>query len=181
MSLRSYSTTGIILKRSDVGEADRIVTLFTREYGKLTAIAKGCRKLSSSRGSSLEPGTFSKVHLVKTKSLPILTQAQLINDFSKAKQDLTSMRKVFEVLEMLDSLLIEEDAQEQVFALTNAIFEHLSSDNVRSSVVRDHLSSIIETLGFGERSQIDFSKPLRDFVEEITQHKLKAYAFLTQP
>lgn len=177
--MKSFPATGIILKRSDIGEADRIVTIFTRECGKVTAVAKGCRKLSSSRASALEPGTFSKLYLVKTKGLSILTQTQLLNDFSAAKTDLSRMRKVFEVLEMLDSLLIEEDEQEQVFLHTLAIFEHLTQEETKGGVVRAHLSSIIEILGFADRSEIDFTKPLRDFVEEITQKKLKAYAYLS--
>lgn len=175
---KSFVTTGIILKRSDVGEADRIVTLCTREHGKITAVAKGCRKLTSSRASALEPGSLSKVYLIRTKSLPILTQAVLLNDYADAKKDLMSMRKVFEVLEMLDSLLSEEDSQERVFLHAQAIMDHLACDEVRGGIVRAHLASIIETLGFGEQQEIDFTRPLRDFVEEITAKKMKAYAYL---
>lgn len=175
---RSFATIGIILKRTDVGEADRVVTFCTREHGKITAIAKGCRKLTSSRASALEPGSLSKIYLVKTKSMPILTQATLLDDYAEAKKDLTSMRKIFEVLEMLDSLLSEEDIQEKVFLHAQAIMEHLASGEAQGGVVRAHLASIIAILGFGERQDIDFSRPLRDFVEEITSKKMKAYAYL---
>lgn len=178
---KSYSATGIILKRSDVGEADRIVTTFSREYGKIAAIAKGCRKLSSSRAAALEPGSHSKIYLIGTKSLPILTQAQLITDFSHAKKDLVSMRKVFEVLEIIDSLLVEEDIQERVFGHTLAIFEHLNEKSeTKSSVVRAHLTAIVEILGFADRDDLTGNKPFRDYVEELTQKKLKAFAFLSQ-
>lgn len=178
---RSYSASGIVLKRSDVGEADRIVTIFTKEFGKVAAIAKGCRKLSSSRAAALEPGSHSKLFLIETKSLPILTQAQLITDFSHAKKDLVSMRKVFEVLEIIDSLLIEEDAQERVFAHTLAIFEHLNAkEETKSSFVRAHLTAIVEILGFADRQDIVGSKPFRDYVEELTSKKMKSFAFLTQ-
>ncbi len=179
--MRSSSLTGIILKRSDVGEADRIITLFTRERGKVAAIAKGCRKLTSSRAAALEPGSFSKVFFVETKSLPILTQAQLLNDFSHAKKDLTSMRKVFEVLEIIDSLLIEEDAQDRVFSHTLAIFEHMNArEETKSSFVRAHLTAVVEILGFANREDMEGSKPFRDYVEELTSRKMRAYSFLTQ-
>ena len=178
---RSYSATGIILKRSDVGEADRIITVFTKEYGKMVAIAKGCRKLTSSRAAALEPGSYSKVYLIKTKSMPILTQTQLLNDFSHAKRDLTSMRKVFEVLEILDALLSEEDEQSQVFGHALTIFEHMNApEATHSGVVRTHLTAILQILGFADRSDIDFSKPLLGFIEEITQKKLHSYSYLTQ-
>lgn len=179
--MHSSSVSGIILKRSDVGEADRIVTVFTREQGKIAAVAKGCRKLSSSRAAALEPGSHSKIFLVETKSLPILTQAQLITDFSHAKKDLTSMRKVFEVLEIIDSLLIESDIQERVFAHTLAIFEHLNTlELTNANTVRAHLTAIVEILGFADRANMVGGRPFRDYVEELTQKKMKAYAYLTQ-
>ncbi len=177
--MRSFSAIGIVLKRTDVGETDRVVTLFTREFGKIVAVAKGCRKLNSSKLASLEPGTLSKVFFVKTKSLPILTQAQLINDYPNAKKDLSRLRKVFEVLEMLDSLLIEEIEQTEIFSHVLAIFNHLDLESSHAGVIRSHLSSIIEILGFGQEQKIDLTRPLRDFVEEITSSKMRAFAFLT--
>jgi DNA repair protein RecO (recombination protein O) len=178
--MRSSSVTGIVLKRSDVGEADRIITFFTKERGKVVVVAKGCRKLSSSRAAALEPGSHSKIFLVETKNLPILTQAQLIADFSHAKKDLVSMRRVFEVLEMIDSLLIEEDVQERVFSHALAILEHLNSQEITNhGFVRAHLSAIVEILGFADREELVSARPLRDFVEEVTQRKMKAYAYLS--
>ncbi len=178
---KSFAATGIVLKRSDVGEADRIVTFFTREHGKIAAIAKGARKLSSSRAAALEPGSLSKLFLIQTKSLPILTQTQLLNDFSHCKKDLTSMRKVFEVLEIVDSLLVEEDVQDRVFAHTLSIFEHMNSpEETKSTFVRAHLTAIVEILGFADRGDIIGARPFRDYVEELTSKKMKAYSFLTQ-
>ncbi len=171
---------GIVLKRSDVGEADRVVTLFTREYGKIVGIAKGCRKLTSSRASALEPGVLSRVYMVSTKGMPILTQSTIIDDFSQAKYDLTRIRRVFEVLEMLDSLLQEGDVAVTVFDTAIRILSLLCDEHVQTQQIRIHLLDIVSALGFHDVTQDVGQTPLRDFVEEITQKRLHAYAYLTQ-
>lgn len=179
-SMRGFSTTGIVLKRTNVGEADRVVTLFTREHGKIIAIAKGARKLTSSKLSALEPGCLSKMYLVRTQSLPLLTQATLMEDFSPGKRDLVRLRKVFEILEMLDTLLPEEDEHMQVFSYIQEILNHIATaDSVSSRFVRDRLTSILEELGFIEKEKVSLSTSIRELVEGLTQKELKAYAYLS--
>ena len=84
MSHHSSSTDAIVLKRTSVGESDRIVTLLTPEQGKLTCVAKGVRKLTSSQRAYLEPGNLVSIYLIETTGMPILTQTKLKNDFSPA-------------------------------------------------------------------------------------------------
>ena len=72
---RSYRAEAIVLKHHDWGEADRILTAFTREHGKLRVIAKGVRKIRSRRAGHLEPFTHVMLQLAKSKELPIVTQA----------------------------------------------------------------------------------------------------------
>ena len=66
---KNFNVNGIILKRNKVGETDRVVTLLTQDYGKLVAVAKGVRKLTSSKRAALEPGNLVRAYFVKTKSL----------------------------------------------------------------------------------------------------------------
>jgi DNA repair protein RecO (recombination protein O) len=86
--MQSWTTEAIVLKRVSVGEADRVVTLLTPDEGKLVCIAKGVRKMSSSQRAFLEPGNQVTVHVRKTNSLPIITQTQLINQYSQSRQQL---------------------------------------------------------------------------------------------
>jgi DNA repair protein RecO (recombination protein O) len=86
----SFTTTAIVLKRVSVGETDRIVNLLTQDFGKISVVAKGVRKMSSSKRASLEPGNIIRAFCIQTKSLPILTQATLIDDCSEMKKDLSA-------------------------------------------------------------------------------------------
>lgn len=177
--MKSFSATGILLKRSNTGEADRVVTIFTREYGKITAIAKGCRKLTSSKLSVLEPGTFIKAYMVKTNSLPILTQASILEEYPTVRLDIVKIRKLFEVLEMIDALLVEEDVQEEVFALTLAMLERLDNASEQSGgFIRSSLRHVIEVLGFSEDGVVGANQSVKDYVEDVTSRKMKAFAYL---
>src|SRR5437879_1789564 len=104
MSIKTFSTEAIVLKRTNVGELDRIITFLSEDQGKLVGVAKGVRKLNSSQSAYLEPGNHVSLLLVNTKSLPIVTQTRLIDDFAETKKDLKSMKKLVEVLEIIDRL-----------------------------------------------------------------------------
>ena len=80
-----------MLSHREMGEADRLLVLFTREHGKLRAIAKGVRKLNSRKAGHVQP--FSRVHLMlaRGRSLWIVTQAELIDAYMPIQEDLTKM------------------------------------------------------------------------------------------
>src|SRR5579884_655577 len=78
---RSYSTESVILKHSDLGEADRIVTLFTPYKGKFHAVAKGVRRPISKKTGHLELLCHSQLQIAVGRNLDIVTQAQTIEPF----------------------------------------------------------------------------------------------------
>ena len=85
---RSYRVTAIVLRHSDWGEADRLLTLFTRERGKLRALAKGARKARSRKAGHLEPFTHVRLQLAKGRDLPIVTQAETVDAYIPLRDDL---------------------------------------------------------------------------------------------
>ena len=80
---RSQRIEAIVLKHSDFGEADRLLTLYSREQGKLSALAKGARKPGSRKGGHLEP--FSQVRLLlgKGRELAVVSQAEAVETNSE--------------------------------------------------------------------------------------------------
>ncbi|OKL47480.1 DNA repair protein RecO [Boudabousia liubingyangii] len=81
MAGKLYRDRGIVLRTHKLGEADRIVTLLTRERGLLRVVAKGIRRTSSKFGARLEPFGVVDVQLHEGRSLDILTQAELVNAY----------------------------------------------------------------------------------------------------
>src|SRR5437588_7355402 len=88
---RVYKAHAIILKRIAVGETDKIVTLFTREYGKLNAIAKGARRATSRLVGGTEPLTYSRMLLAAGQNLDVLTQCEVQESFLELRGELAKL------------------------------------------------------------------------------------------
>ena len=81
--MRTYTVEGIVIKRQNIGEADKLITLFTETLGKITLLARGIRKSSSRRVGSLELFNQVKVSAARGRGeLDTLTEVQLLNSFS---------------------------------------------------------------------------------------------------
>jgi DNA repair protein RecO (recombination protein O) len=85
---RDYKTEAIIIKNTRLGEADRILTLYTPHLGKIQAVAKGVRQPKSKMSGHLELLTYSMVSLARGKNLATVTGSQTINGFLAIKDDL---------------------------------------------------------------------------------------------
>jgi len=83
----SFKAKAIVLKTHNLGEADRILRLYSQESGLIDAVAKGARKIKSKFGGRLELFNFIDCELSKGKSLDILTQAELIRNFKNISSD----------------------------------------------------------------------------------------------
>ncbi len=103
---RIYRTEGIVLKHRDSGEADRLLTLLTPDYGKVRAIARGVRRPCSKLGGHLEPLGRCQLVLARGKTFDRVTQAQLLETLSP--RDLRRMAYAIYLLELVDAFAVEE-------------------------------------------------------------------------
>jgi DNA repair protein RecO (recombination protein O) len=110
MSARLYRAEGVVLRTIRLGEADRIVTLCTRERGKVRAVAKGVRKTKSKFGGRLEPISHVAVQCYEGRELDIITQADSIETFRSIREDFDRMRRAVSMLEAVDSIVQEGEA-----------------------------------------------------------------------
>jgi hypothetical protein len=89
---RVYKTEAIVLKRTNLGEADNIITLYTPNFGKIRAVAKGVRRPKSKLGGHLDLLTQSALLLAQGQNLDIITQAQSIESFLTLKSDISTLK-----------------------------------------------------------------------------------------
>ena len=102
MRVKSQNVFALVNKVNNSREHDLLVTLLTQEKGKVMTVAKGVRKLTSSKRAFLEPGNLIKTQLVETKSWPILTQAQLMEAIGETRNQLKDLRRLLLYLESID-------------------------------------------------------------------------------
>jgi DNA repair protein RecO (recombination protein O) len=127
---RSYSTEAIILKRSDLGEADRILTLFTPYKGKFHAIAKGIRRPISKKAGHIELLSHCRLHVAVGRNLDIVTQAESIENFLHVRTDLWHMTCGFYLAELVDRFIEEHTLHQDVYNLLLEALRVLDADAI---------------------------------------------------
>ncbi len=104
-----YRDEAVVLRTHKLGEADRIITLLTREHGRVRAVAKGVRKTTSRWGSRLEPFTHVDLQLAEGRNLDVVTQAETIDPFAAGLgRDYARYTAGSVMLETADRLVTEE-------------------------------------------------------------------------
>lgn len=110
-------TSAITLKSRKWGEADRIVTFYTRDIGKIRAIARGARRLKSRLGAALEPLTLSELNLFEKTgdSLYRVSQVDLIEPFVRFRENLTLMAAAARMANVVAAVTPDGDPDPQLF------------------------------------------------------------------
>jgi DNA repair protein RecO (recombination protein O) len=112
----TYQTEAVVLRRLDYGEADRILTLLTRERGKLAAIAKGVRRRTGRLGG-LDLFAHSKMMLARGRNLDVVAQVQDRGDMRHIAGDLQRTAYASLVAEVVDKVLEDRHPMDDVFDL----------------------------------------------------------------
>ena len=115
--MRSEKARAIVLASRPLGEADRILRLFTRELGRVDAVVKGVRKTTSKWGGRLEPFNVCDLVLYPGRSLYTVTQAHLVDVFLRLRDDREALTAAAVVCEAVAGLTPMHEPEERVFAL----------------------------------------------------------------
>lgn len=122
----TYRTEGIIIKKRKLGESDQIVTFFSKHYGKVSAVAKGIRKPTSKKSSSLELLNWTVLFLAEGRNLDIITETEVKETYQELKENLIKSVYCFQILELIDRLTVERQTNIQIFELLLQVFSLLS-------------------------------------------------------
>lgn len=146
---RLYRTECIIIRRVDLGEADKILTLFTPRKGKLRAIAKGIRRPESHLGGNLELFVQANVLLARGRELDVVTQAEMIEAFKGMREDLVRMQCAFYFGELLDGLAADGLPNEPAYRLLRDSLAALAAGDDPATVARYHELRLLGLMGYG--------------------------------
>ncbi len=145
--MQGFRVEGIILKRRNLGEADRILTVFSLQRGKIAVLAKGVRRITSRRGGNVELLNRSLMYLHQARSFLILTEASVLDTYQKLKEDLTLSTYAFHIIELVDKLTAENQESRVLYEDLVNVLQRLSR-NPRQVLVRAFEVRILSSLGF---------------------------------
>ena len=145
---RTFRVEAVVLRHSDWGEADRLLTVFTREMGKERAIAKGVRKLRSRKAGHLEPFTQVNLLLAQGRDLLIVTQAETIQPFMALRENLLLPTYAAYVVGLLDRFTFEEGENQALYQLLVDTLTRLNGGDPPDLVARYYEMRLLDLTGF---------------------------------
>ncbi|MCD6402108.1 MAG: DNA repair protein RecO [Anaerolineales bacterium] len=145
---RTIRAEGIVLRHSDWGEADRLLVIFTRELGKVRAIAKGVRKPRSRKAGHLEPFTRVNLMLAKGRDLYIITQAVAVDAYLPLREDLLLFGYASYIVELLDRFTLDGDENPSIYSLVVTTIKRLSEREDRFLVVHYYEIRLLDLIGY---------------------------------
>ncbi len=145
---RTFRSEAIILRRSDFGEADRLLTLFTRDFGKIRAIAKGARKPQSRKTGHVE--LFMRTHCLfaQGRSLPLVTQVQMVEAYQALRQDLVRTTYAAYIVELLDRFTADEDRNLSLYDLLASALDWIANTDVLPLAARFYELRLLALTGY---------------------------------
>ena len=199
--MRSFKTEGIIIKRRNIGEVDRFLTVFTKNHGKITVKAVGVRRIISRRSPHVELLNRSVLTLYKGNgyALPILTETESLDDFSSIKKDLTKIGFAYHICELVDGLCPENQEDRAVFSLLQKTLTHLchpersegssqngvrffaSAQNDILMIIHEFEIELLTLLGYWHKPQaLSTNLNTQYFIEGILERKLRSRSIFSK-
>jgi len=185
-----YKTQGIIIKKADLGEAGRLLTIYTKNYGKILVRAKGIGKKESKLKSLIEPFNLCEFLIARSKTIDVLTNVYPIKEFLWLHHNLDSLALAFYFAELVDKLVIAPEHDENLWRLILRAFEVLNHPTpalplARGGSGRGEFSllkvkflfeqKLLEFLGHG----IPKNKKALEVIQGLAGEEIKSQKFLS--
>ena len=144
--MNSFKVNAIVVRRRNFMEKDRILTLFSREEGKIEALAKGARRPGNRLSPNCDLATIAKFHIHNAKSLDIVTEIEPIYHPFGARGEFEKTQKISYALKLVDKLFDFGEAHQHTYNALEALIESISSES-RQLVFLKFLLEVMDELG----------------------------------
>lgn len=171
----TYKIEGIVLKRKNFGEADRILTVLSMESGKIAIKAPGVRRISSRRGAHVELLNLSKLTLYRSSRsfMPLLTEAQTLEDFASIKDNLQKIGVAYYICELINGLCPDNQENRNVFLHLKSTLCTLGQTRDALNLVKRFEKNLLSELGFWPEAKLLKTQDSRTVMERLLERKLK--------
>jgi DNA repair protein RecO (recombination protein O) len=170
MKPRAYTSEGVVLARRNFGEADRILVLYTKDFGKISLIAKGIRRPKSKKRGHVE--VFNKVRFQASqgRGLDLMIEAEVIEDFAEIRKSLRRISLAYYLMEVTGRITHEGEENINVYDLLLETLTKLKSVKLLKKLRLDFITALLITLGYWPSS-----KPLMapdEKLEEVIERQI---------
>ena len=147
MISKHFKTTGIIIRKINLNDADRIITVLTDDYGKIDCIAKGARRIKSKFCGRLELFNHINLTCFQGRDLAILNEAYLLEGFLETK-NFDKHKILFFIAELTNKLIQTNQQIEGIYPLLKDVLNHIDSSKKPDTVLHSYLIKLLTLTGF---------------------------------
>lgn len=167
MKLHNFSDEGIILKRNDFSEADRILVIFSKNHGKVSVLAKGVRKLTSRKRGHIESFSHIRYSATLGSGMSVITETETINNFEAIRQDLKRIAVAYFFLETVNKITNDQESHPHVFDLLLDYLLELETSSKLKALRTEFTRKILVELGFwdAQKQMINSDQVLENVIE----------------
>lgn len=131
----SITTPALVLRRADWRDYDRMVTLFSPEYGRIEAVVRGCRRPKSPLLNAAEPFCAGEYQILKVKDRFTVTQVRISNSFFEIRQDYDRLTHGAYWLRLLGEVVVEDEPNEPLFQMSLNALAYLAHSDLPVSLL----------------------------------------------
>ncbi|NLI69675.1 MAG: DNA repair protein RecO [Firmicutes bacterium] len=146
--MKLFKTEAAVLRTRELGEADRLVTLLSRERGKINAVARGARKIKSKLAAGVDLFTHGNYMLYQGKTLATVTQQEILETFAHLKEDPAAYAHALYFSELVDKVLVEEARSRKVLGLLIDAWRVLKEDRDFFLLARAFEIKLLSAVGY---------------------------------
>src|SRR5690606_37938678 len=143
-----YKTEAIVLRTRNLGEADRIVTLYTRDRGKVEGVARGSRRAKSRLTGATQLFTYGRYLMFSGRSLDTVSQAEIVESFAGLRYDLVSMVYARCIADALDVTVEAGELSEALFVLVHGAWAAVDRALPPELVARWLVLRLMDLIGY---------------------------------
>lgn len=148
MKPHSYTSEGIVLGRRDFGEADRILVLYTKNFGRVSLIAKGVRRPKSKKRGHIEVFNLVSFQAVAGHGIDLMTEADVKDDFKDIRKSLKKISLAYYFSEVIGRITHEQESNIELFNLIVNYLTDLKNATELKKLREDFIGELLVLMGY---------------------------------
>ncbi len=172
MKPHSYSSSGIVLGRKNYGEADRIISVYSKDHGRISLIAKGIRRPKSKKRGHLEIFSLLKFQAVSGRGIDLMTEAEIVDDFKEIRKSLSKVSLAYYFCEVIGKITHEQEQNIDLFNLVLDTLNKLKTETKLKELRLNFILELLTTMGYWPYEQ-KLTNP-DEVLEEVIERQIYA-------
>lgn len=172
MRPRSYVDEGIVLAKRSFGEADRIISLYTKSHGRISCLAKGVRRPSSRKRGHVEVFNQVKFQATNGRGIDVMTEAETIDDFSEIRKSLKKVSLAYYFMEVIGRITHEGERHEDLYFLILENLKKLKKQTKLKELRKEFVLDVLIILGFWPKGKVLHA--LDEKLEEVIERSISS-------